>query len=438
VEYRGARQEMSRALDALIMLFVASLGLNWPALPGNAHLPDLLFGPLVLLSAAVLIRERQLRAVSWTRLDVWLLAYLAGALPSLAATDDMRASLAELLRHAYLVAIYATLAAVVVSGRQRAVGGGFRWSALVHAAFGLAATAIFAFGMPMPPDIGEVMRMPYVGDVLRLRALTFSPSMLGALLTATAPFVFVAAVANDAGAGRRWALAGVAVVAAMLLTFSHTLAGFLVAILFVAWPLLSVRRPLRLAAACAVVAVAIFFNLTLTASVRSLAYGGDSLNDATPYPYAVGGGQATIGPARVDYEVMSYFRIKQLALEAFAAHPLTGVGLDRFHRVSEAAYQSGRLPSGYREIDPHSALLGSLAETGLVGGITLVGFWWAAGATGFQLLGSARRHEWLARAALAAFIGLLVNGINVDIMNFRFFWAGLGLLRGLSQQANAS
>ena len=160
------------------------------------------------------------------------------------------------MRHAYLVAIYVTLAAVVLSGRQRAVGSGFRWSALLHAAFGLAATAIFAFGMPMPPDIGEVMRMPYVGDVLRLRALTFSPSMLGALLTATAPFVFAAALADDAGAGRRWALAGVAVVATMLLTFSHTVAGFLVAALFVAWPLLSVRRPLRLAAACAVVAVA--------------------------------------------------------------------------------------------------------------------------------------------------------------------------------------
>ena len=193
---------MSRALDALIVLFVASLGLNWPALPGNAHLPELLFGPLVLLSAAVLIRERQTHAVSLTRLDLWVLAYLAGALPSLVATDDMRASLIELVRHAYLVAIYVTLAAVVVGGRQRAVGGGFRWSALVHAAFGLAATAMFAFGMPMPPDIGEVMRMPYVGDVLRLRALTFSPSMLGALLTATAPFVFVAALADDAGTGR--------------------------------------------------------------------------------------------------------------------------------------------------------------------------------------------------------------------------------------------
>jgi hypothetical protein len=185
----------------------------------------------------------------------------------------------------------------------------------------------------------------------------------------------------------------------------------------------------------AVILVAVFFNLTLTASVRSVTYGVDAVSDATVYPYAVGGGQASIGPAHVDYEVMSYFRIKQLALEAFLAHPLTGVGLDRFHRVSEAAYQDGRLPSGYRDIDPHSALLGRLAETGIVGGLTLVALWWGAMVAGGRLIGD--RQAWLARAAVAALIGLLVNSINVDIMNFRFFWAGLGLLRGLSQQADA-
>src|SRR5580765_8351852 len=261
VEYRRAREEMSRALDVLVVLFVGSLGLNWPVLPGNSHLPELLFGPLVALTVVVQVRERQPRAVSWTRLDLWVVAYLAGALPSLLATDDLRSSLVELVRHSYLVAIYVALAAVVRSGRQDAIGGGFRWSALAHAAFGLAATAIFAFGMPMPPDIGEVMRMPYVGDVLRLRALTFSPSMLGALLTATAPFVFAAALSDHAGAGRRWALVGVAIFATMLLTFSHTIAGFLVAALFVAWPLLSVGGPLLLTKAFALVAVAIFFNI---------------------------------------------------------------------------------------------------------------------------------------------------------------------------------
>lgn len=429
---------MSRALDIALLLFVATLGLNWPALPANARLPELMFVPLFALTVFAVARGGAWRTLSWSRLDAWVVAYLLGALPSLLATDDLRSSLLELVRHVYLIAIYVIAATAVVLGHAPSIGSGFRGSAVLHAGLGLAAAGMFALGMAMPPDIGEVMHMPYVGDVLRLRALTFSPSMLGALLTAVAPFVFVGALSNRQGAGTRWVMAGVAVFATMLLTFSHTLAGFLAAMLFVAWPLLSMRRPLRLAAAAIVVLVAVFFNLTLTASVRSVTYGDGSLSDKTTYPYAVGGGETTVGPARIDYEVMSYFRIKQLALEAFVASPLTGVGLDRFHQVSEAGYRAGRLPSGYRTIDPHSALLGSLAETGVVGGVTLVGLWWAIGVTGFRVIGSARQHEWLARAAVAAFIGLLVNGINVDIMNFRFFWAGVGLIRGLSQQVQAS
>jgi hypothetical protein len=33
-------------------------------------------------------------------------------------------------------------------------------------------------------------------------------------------------------------------------------------------------------------------------------------------------------------------------------------------------------------------------------------------------------------ALLAGLCGLLANSLNVDMMNFRFLWMGLGLLRG--------
>ena len=37
---------------------------------------------------------------------------------------------------------------------------------------------------------------------------------------------------------------------------------------------------------------------------------------------------------------------------------------------------------------------------------------------------------WMYWAFWGGFMGILVNSINVDIMNFRFLWLGLGLLRG--------
>jgi len=38
--------------------------------------------------------------------------------------------------------------------------------------------------------------------------------------------------------------------------------------------------------------------------------------------------------------------------------------------------------------------------------------------------------EWILRASIAGLAGILVNGVNADIMHFRFLWVGLAL-RGI-------
>ena len=69
---------------------------------------------------------------------------------------------------------------------------------------------------------------------------------------------------------------------------------------------------------------------------------------------------------------MSYARIKQVAWRAFMARPISGIGLDNFHWATMRAYAEGSLPQLYSEIDPHSTLLGRLAECGLIGGVDAV------------------------------------------------------------------
>jgi len=172
-------------------------------------------------------------------------------------------------------------------------------------------------------------------------------------------------------------------------------------------------------------------NFAATVSIRSV---GDSpLRDNTIYHYAVDGGRAHIAGVDVEYQTMSYFRIKQVAWAAFASRPLTGIGLDRFHAITEAAFQQGRLTEAYRLIDPHSTLIGRLAEAGLIGGVTLVMFWIAIGMETRRLVAQPHQHAWMATAAAAALLGTLVITINADVMNFRFAWVVLGLVRGLRE-----
>jgi len=185
--------------------------------------------------------------------------------------------------------------------------------------------------------------------------------------------------------------------------------------------------------------VVIGFNVAATASIKSIEYGGSSYADSSQYHYAIEERRAQIGGATIVYNVMSYARIKQVAWRTFLEHPIAGIGLDRFHTATERAFTEGRLTSVYREIDPHSTVIGRFAECGLIGGATLLILWipWARMAiNGVRPLArGAAPDNIVGYAAAAALAGLVVSSVNADIMNFRFLWVVAGLMRGL-QEAN--
>ena len=227
-----------------ILAFLATLGLSWPDLPLNIRLPDLLFLPLLIL----LLSDGRARP-AFVPLDVLVAAYLAGSVPSLLVTADLRSSLIELVRHVYVVAIYGTVALAVLRGHLRTVMTGIAVSGVSLAIVGVVFAASYMFRPSLMQAIGETMPLPYLGTILRLRALTLSPAMLVCVLMMAAPFVIIGAIRARASLARRlWVGALVFVVLAAVLTFSHALGGFLVAALIAAWPALSGRPgrgPLR-------------------------------------------------------------------------------------------------------------------------------------------------------------------------------------------------
>jgi O-antigen ligase len=414
----------------LLSLWLLSLGVDWPALPGNGRVADLLFFPA---AAAVLSTGRGgLRARA---LDVAVGAYAVAGGIGLLASTDRAASLIELARHGYLALSYLVIAIAIVRGHAAVVSSGLAGMGLALAVPAVCFAVVFAFHPFQAPMIGEVMAVPYAGDVLRLRGFTASPTMLACVLTIALPFAAAQwASAENSVARRRWLAGIISMSAALALTFSHAWAGAALAVTIALWPRLADRAAVRVAGVASIALLTLAFNASLIASVRSVSAASAASTQHTPYPYGVGDGRVNIGSYTVDYTMMSYFRIKQLAWEAFASKPLTGVGLDRFHDVTTAAYNDGRLPHVYRVVDPHSSLLGRLAETGVLGGVSLLALWAALFGTGLRLASARNAGELpVARAALAGLAGLLLVSINVDIMNFRFFWAVAGILRGLQE-----
>jgi hypothetical protein len=421
---------MRRLAAALLLLFLAVVAVNWPELPMNARLADLVFLPLLAAVLAVPALGPPRR--SWHRADTAVVLYLLGAVPAIVISSDQQQSAIEFAREIYVTGIYVVFAIAAQRGFASTIATGLAICGALWSAVGvLLAVSHLLFGMSWAP-IGEVMQLPYLGDTLRLRGLTFTPAMFACLLTATVPFAILSCTPR----ARAWCAAAMTMGMAALLTFSHAIAGFAVAALIAMWPSLPTTRVLRRAAIAGVVVIVLGFNFAATAAIRSISTGGSSYADRSQYYYGVDQRQLRLGGVTVDYNVMSYARIKQVAWQAFTEHPIAGVGLDRFHTATLRAFSEGRLTSTYREIDPHSTLLGRFAECGVIGGATLLFLWVVWGQMAVQLA----RRDRIGLAAAAALAGLAICSINADVMNFRFVWVIAGLMRGLQSAAapNAS
>ena len=407
-------------LRILLLVFLSTLALDWPDLPFNARLTDAIF-----LALAIAIVFSPLRRPRWHRLDTLVACYLLGSAIATITSVDPRVSAIELIRHTYLAVIYVAIAAAVRLGYASTIGLGLALSGALIGIVGLAFTIVtLVSGMPFPP-VGEIMTLPYVGNVLRLRAFTASEAMLACVLAMAVPFAIVRATGERAA---RWGITAALMIAAAFLTFSHSVAGVMVAALLAARPWLQ-RRPFawRFSIAAVVIGVLVF-NFAATMSIRSIGSGG--LRDRGAYHYGVETKRTTVAGVDVEYAVISYFRLKEIAWDAFTSHPLIGVGLDRFHALTAAAYAQGRLPDHYQTTDPHATFFGRLAETGLVGTLPLIALWIGIFITARDVMVDPIDRG-LALALFAGLCGLLVNTLNADVMNFRFLWVAIGLVRGL-------
>jgi O-antigen ligase len=406
----------------LLLVFLATMAIDWPQLPFNMRATDVLF---VAVAIAIAAAARPWTLPRLSALDYTIAAYVGGSILSTAFSPDVGVSSIELVRHLYLVSIYVVIAVAVRYAMADTVATGLASSGGLLAALSVAATALLMITGIGIDAIGRIAILPYLGETLRVRALTASESMLACVLAMSAPFVLLHPAIRSSWL--RINAAAIVLCVAAFLTFSHSVAGISVAVLVAAWPTMRATA-LRRAAAAAVILIVLAANFAATVSIRSV---GGGPRDTSNYQYGVDSGRAEIAGVNVEYQTMSYLRLKQVAWDTFAARPLTGIGLDRFHTATEAAYQAGRLTESYRAIDPHSTIPGRLAEAGAIGAITMLALWCVAGMETMRLLARSTPPSWMLTAVAAGLAGTLVNSVNVDVMNFRFLWVALGLVRGL-------
>lgn len=401
---------MSGVLSWLVVLYVALLPVGRSGLPLNAQWGDL------LLPALAFAVWRGTPGASWWRRSDWpLLAYLSVTALTSAVSPDPAAGLSQLAKQIYVGAIFLVfrrLAAVAPPELTARVQGTF--VAAMALVCGLSILVVFFgdFGAGWAPMFGELQLLPIVGVVRRLRGLFEAPEFLGnALLLA---FLLAQAFRGRAPAAKKpwWTALACLLAMGEFFTYSRSVAGFFVATaLFVAPGIRS--RGLRGSSWVVALTVVLIVNV---ASVIGPMPKGPATH------YEVGSISMDVLGLRIEGKLMSYAALKQIAWSALIDHPLTGVGPGRFTTLTENAFREGRITARYRSVPPHSDLAGRLAEAGVFGGLSLVVLWiaWLR-----ALRPALAGGTLLPRAAAAAVVGILVNSMNADVMNFRFLWIAL-------------
>ena len=424
---------VDRAAIALLLAYICLLPVSWSGLPFNVQWVDVLFPALLLCTIATR------PSFQLARFDVVVLVYLASSLLSLLGTTGLQQGLVQFAKQGYLALLYAVM--VMLTAKSVSLERMSRWMAGVAAVVAticvLAVAVYYVSGMAVPL-LGVVMPLPYIGQFYRLYGAFPSPEYLVNFLAFATPLGILQLLRPDAVSHRRyWGIGLAMIIIAAIFTAGHGIVGLVAAATFSLARAWNNRHP-RLIAGAVIGTVALFIvvNMLLVVAVRDLqvATSHDMTLESPAYPYAfhdekVGAPQISL---ELTYNLMGYWVLKEIAWDAFLQKPLRGIGLGSFHDETRRAASEGRIPPEYREHDPHSTWLGRMAETGIIGTMTLVMLWFVMLRLAYGVVVAGGPQADVALALAAGLIAVLVNSPNVDVMNFRFIWLAFGALRGAS------
>ncbi|NJB86657.1 hypothetical protein GGR26_002434 [Lewinella marina] len=376
--------------------------LSFPSPWEQVQLTELLFFPLLWLFRKELFDSvRRLPAFSSAAGLYVVIGVISGF-----ASGEMGAVL-EAGSRGYLAALALLTVAHLYRYGPGQLEAWWKWGTVITAAAALAYYALIMVGVP--DQLNWVERFsdyPYLGEVYRMRA---TGNTYGMWMMLTLPGLLIALGDWHRGRGRLWPVG--LILMAMLPTLSKELLLVLTGFLLLSNSPAAVR-----------VGGSVLLGIVLVLGTHYLVVDSESGHHPTSYL-----GNSTLVSVG-DYHLVEsvYLPIKRAALRVGQQHPWLGVGPGQFATFSQGAVPPGELPPAFGPFDPHSVWTGTIAETGILGLLTLI------------TLVAVLFAYWPKQITVvgALLILFLISSVFKDVLNFRGLWVLIGWF--LAQGAGVS
>ena len=400
---------------------------------GKIQLSEIAFFLLFIVWIKDLI-QKKIR-ITPTFFNFFVGLYLVCSLLSLINSDDLGMSLVAVCGLIYLVIIYFIFAGIKNRSSFELVIIIWLVASLVCIFVGVIGLVLYYIFGVSTSLIKVYPQFPFVGSIFRIISTFPTSKMLSSYLTISIPMAFCLFLVTKNRTRKKWlVLAVIIMVVAMVFTFSRGWIGFGVSLL-VLLPLFQKEWINRLVKPFLIVIIVTSFlvvNLISVWNITSIKAANLERKENRAYhkySWPVSEGKTTFLRVDISYEYMSYFLLKKAAIRMVQEHPLTGVGLGMFNENIRNLRERGELPKGIELFDPHSTFFGQAAETGLLGLLALLALLFFFGYHTYAISKSIDDFYWktFLYGFLASFLGLVVAGIDMDIMNFRFLWVLFGL-----------
>jgi O-antigen ligase len=350
-----------------------------------------------------------------------LYVFLAISVVSALLSHDLRHGLLITTYTAFVIAIALAVAQIAPRIKAKLLLLALIVPATVACAFGFYQFAGDLMGLPL--DVTG-LRAPYSGQVFgfpRIQAMSLEPLYFANyLLLPISVLIGIGALVRGS-----WVL-GVLFVTALLLTLSRGGVGALLVVSVLWIGLLLSKHMVRRSAVVAGVGV-----LGVALTILALVVGVPLLK-RTPAPKpALASYTDQVTSYEVGNKTVDRAYTRRIALQAFAEHPLLGVGPGNYGR-----YIHGINPKYPQTQIANNEPAELLAETGAAGLLTLLIF---AGLLAWRAFGRLRKQT-MKQAALGWGVLFYLVGVAIQYYSFStlyvvHIWVAIGLLLGLAYAA---